>query len=188
VADGVLCSIQFRFAKTNNVCLQMTNRRANCGELASILIQFTAIDILASKERKELLQQRILEAQMQNDKKVARSSKKISQAEDMKALHSKLRLISQDGNQKSSLNRLEVPLDPQEDPKTFHEWVTVDAPEEITAYLLERNRKHFSQALGTPFTVPPLNVQVDYGASTTSCKLMLKGAYDSELLDDLTLY
>jgi hypothetical protein len=84
----------------------------------------------------------------------------------MKALHSKLRFISQDGNQRSSLNRLKVPLDPQQDPKTCHEWVTVDVPEEITAYLLKRNCKHFSQALGTPFTVTPLNVQVDYGAST----------------------
>jgi hypothetical protein len=141
----------------------------------------------ASKESKELLQRRILEAQMQNDKKTARSSKKISQAEDMKALHSKLRFISQDRNQKSSLNRLEVPLDPQQDPKTCNEWVTVDAPEEITAHLLKHNQKHFSQALGTPFTVPPLNVQVDYGASTASCELMLDSAYNSELLDDLTL-
>jgi hypothetical protein len=105
----------------------------------------------------------------------------------MKALRSKLRFISQDGNQKSTLNRLEVPLDPKQDPKSCKEWVTVDAPEEITAYLLERNRKHFSQALGTPFTVPPLNVQVNYGASTASCELMLEGAYDSELLYELTL-
>jgi hypothetical protein len=105
----------------------------------------------------------------------------------MKALHSKLRFISQDGTQKSTLNCLEVPLNPQQDPKSCTEWLTVDAPEEITAYLLERNRKHFSQALGTPFTVPPLNVQVDFGASTASCELMLEGAYDSQLLDDLTL-
>jgi hypothetical protein len=141
----------------------------------------------ATEERKELLQRRISEAQTQNDKKTACSSKKIAQAEDMKALHSKLRFISQDGNQRSTLNRLEVPLNPQQDPKTCKEWLIVDAPEEITDYLLERNRKHFSQALGTPFTVPPLNVQVDYGASTASCELMLEGAYDSDLLDNLTL-
>jgi hypothetical protein len=63
----------------------------------------------------------------------------------------------------------------------------VDAPEETTADLLEQNCKHFSsQALGTPFTVPPLNVQVDYGASTASCELMLEGDFESELLYDLT--
>lgn len=53
--------------------------------------------------------------------------------------------------------------------------MTVDTPEDITKYLLERNQKHFRQAQGTPLTVSPLNVQVDFGASTAFCEAMLTG-------------
>ena len=65
-------------------------------------------------------------------------------------------------------------------------WKTVDVPEEITAFLLQCNQKHFGQAAGTPFTVSPLNVEVDFTSNTESCKMMLTGDYDSSTLDDLT--
>ena len=62
----------------------------------------------------------------------------------------------------------------------------MDAPEEITQYLLAHNQKHFGQAAGTPFTVPPLRHHVDFSASTESCELILEGTYNTETLQDLT--
>ena len=66
------------------------------------------------------------------------------------------------------------------------EWMAVDTPEEITQYLLERNKKHFSQAEGTPFTVSPMKVDVDFGATTETCEMMLSGDYNDSDVADLT--
>jgi hypothetical protein len=116
----------------------------------------------------------------------AKDAKRIAKAEAMKDLHAKLRFISRDSDQQSGLTRLEVPIDPLQDPKQCKEWTTVNTPEEITRYLLDSNRKHFGQAQGTPFTVSPLNLQVDFEASTQECKIMLYGNYDSISLDEVT--
>ena len=48
------------------------------------------------------------------------------------------------------------------------------------AYLRLRNRLHFGQAEGTPFTVPPLRELVDWEASTKTSDLILEGDYSSE--------
>jgi hypothetical protein len=140
----------------------------------------------AAEERRKMLQAKIISAQVTQDSKQSRLVKRIAQAEDMKALHAKLRFLSKDSDQQSGLKRLEVPVDPSHDPKQCTEWMTVDTPEDITKYLLERNQKHFRQAKGTPFTVSPLDVQVDFGASTAFCEAMLTGDYDTRALDDLT--
>ena len=64
----------------------------------------------------------------------------------MKELLAKLRFISLDGTSNNGLTRLEVPKDPTQDPKRCTEWMVVDTPKAITQFLLERNKKHFSQA------------------------------------------
>jgi hypothetical protein len=42
---------------------------------------------------------------------------------------------------------------------------------------LERNRKHFWEARGTPFTTFPLNVEINYSSSTHISELVLSGDY-----------
>ena len=42
------------------------------------------------------------------------------------------------------------------DPKTCNEWQVIEVPSEITKYVLARNKAHFGQTHGTPFTVSPL--------------------------------
>ena len=81
---------------------------------------------------------------------------------------------------------MEVPRDPNQDPKHCTEWMEIDTPEAITKHLLERNQKHFGQAQGTPFTISPLQIQVDFGATTETCEMMLQGDYDETDVDDLT--
>ena len=140
----------------------------------------------AASERQKFLQTKQSQALSTNDPKEAAKWKQIKKAEEIKAMYAKLRFIRKDSTQQSGLSRLEVPINPTDDPKQCTEWKTVDSPEAITQYLLERNRKHFGQAAGTPFTVSPLQETVDFGASTHSCELILKGSYESPLLDDLT--
>ncbi|KAL7559730.1 hypothetical protein ACA910_003314 [Epithemia clementina (nom. ined.)] len=43
-------------------------------------------------------------------------------------------------------------------------WKLIIDPDEITANLISRNNRHFSQATGTPFTVPPLRDTVGRNA------------------------
>ena len=140
----------------------------------------------AAAHRKAFLAQQAALAFVQNDKRSHQAYKLIAKAEETKAMYAKLRFIRSDGTQQTGLTRLEVPQDPAQDPKHCTEWTTVDTPADITKYLLERNQKHFGQAAGTPFTVPPLSVHVDFRASTNECDLILNGDYDTSTLDDLT--
>jgi hypothetical protein len=55
-------------------------------------------------------------------------------------------------NKKAGMASLEVPAVEGTDPKLCKNWRLVETPKEILAYLLERNRKHFGQAKGSPLT------------------------------------
>ena len=140
----------------------------------------------SAHHRRELLKKRIADAILANDPTKNKAAKQIARAEATQALHTKIRFISKASDQQSGLTRLEVPEDPSIDPKKCTAWTTVDTPEEITTYLLERNRTHFRQADGTPFTIDPLKYQVDFGATTEACETMLTGDYTSSDLDMIT--
>jgi hypothetical protein len=71
------------------------------------------------------------------------------------------------------------------DPKTATEWRTVDLPDEIVYYLLMRNRLHFGQAHGTPFTEPTFTHHLDWAASTETAELILEGDFDTTELSDI---
>jgi hypothetical protein len=139
----------------------------------------------AAENQRSFLLKRACEAQMLQDAIPLKAAKCIAKAEEMKALHAKLRFISKDSDQQSGLTRLHVPTGPSQDPKKCTEWTTVDTPEAITTYLLERNRKHFGQADGTPFTVSPLSLQVNFEANTLECEAILMGAFQSTRLTQL---
>jgi hypothetical protein len=138
----------------------------------------------AAEHRKNFLLKRACEADMIHEAIPLHATKRLAKAEDMKALHAKLRFISRDSDKQIGLTRLQVPQDPTVDPKLCSEWKTVDAPKEITSYLLERNQKHFGQAAGTPFTVSPLSPNVDYASNSVECEAILTGAYEDFDPDD----
>ena len=140
----------------------------------------------AANHRRELLAQRTTDALIKNNPTMRKAAERIQKAEILKELHSKLWFISKDGENQSGLSRLEVPRDPLQDPKKCSEWMAVDTPDEITQYLLERNKTHFSQAEGTPFTVSPMKVDVNFGATTETCEMMLSGDYNDSDVADLT--
>jgi hypothetical protein len=71
------------------------------------------------------------------------------------------------------------------DPKTATTWKTIDLPDKIVYYLLTRNRLHFGQAAGTPFTTPQFTRHIDWQASTDSAEVILHGDYTTAELTDL---
>jgi hypothetical protein len=106
----------------------------------------------------------------------------LKKAEAIKKLFQKLQTLRQT-RQRSGITRLEVPLDPNDDPKTCQHWKVIDVPTEILSLLQQRNQKHFGQAHGTPFTIPPLSDDLGFTSMTPSGSLILKGQYDVAHLD-----
>ena len=45
-------------------------------------------------------------------------------------------------------------------------FIPISSPSEIEYYLQQRNRRHFGQAQGTPFTIPPLSSHINWNADT----------------------
>jgi hypothetical protein len=74
-------------------------------------------------------------------------------------------------------------LHPEVDPKSCTEWQQIDVPTEVLFHLQQRNRKHFGQAKGSPFTITPLAVDVGYCGDGPSAEQILNGTYDAAGLD-----
>ena len=70
-------------------------------------------------------------------------------------------------------------LQEDQDPKHCTEWKTINIPSEALSHLQIRNRKHFGQAKGTPFTRPPLLEDLGFCADTLEAQALLDG--DNEL-------
>lgn len=138
--------------------------------------------------RQEELSTKIQEAQLSNDKqreKALRSIKKVETGRNtyriLRAMRSKQR--------NSSIDKIEVPaswpsmhespldLTQLEDPKTCQDWRTVTDPQELEYYLIMRNRLHFGQAEGTPFTINPLHDDIDWAATSPASEAILQGEY-----------
>jgi hypothetical protein len=106
----------------------------------------------------------------------------LKKAEAIKKLFQKLQNLRQT-RQRGGITRLEVPVNPNDDPKTCTRWKVIDVPTDILLQLIRRNRKHFGQAQGTPFTVPPLSDDLEFTSMTPSGTLILNGQYDVAHLD-----
>jgi hypothetical protein len=59
-------------------------------------------------------------------------------------------------------------------------------PNEIEYYLMERNRRHFGQAQGTPLIQAPLAELINRQADTETAKLIFEGNYNHKELDDVS--
>ena len=84
-----------------------------------------------------------------------------------------------------SMTRIEIPLHPSKDPKSSTEWSVIDVPSEIVSNLQRRNRLHFGQAHGTPFTVSPLKKRLGFsGYSEHADNISQRGSEDYPSLDE----
>jgi len=133
-------------------------------------------------ERRQKIQE--LEASLRvSDKETAQRLRRMQKAEDIKAVTTKLRNV-RGKNLRSGVVRLEIPLHDADDPKTCTQWQQIDVPSEIVRLLQERNRLHFGQAHGTPFTVSPLAELLGYTGNSNTQQQMLQGQFDTTSYDD----
>ena len=139
------------------------------------------------KHRQEGRLKRLTKLDLSSDntsKTKAAIERKIQKAEDISRMFRKISFMR--GNKsKTGITRLDVPIDPLQDPKQCEDWKTLEIPSEIDTHLRNRNQKHFGQASG-PFTQPPLSQQIDFTASTETADAILEGTYDSSDLDEIT--
>lgn len=133
----------------------------------------------AEESRKKHLEERLTAHASAGDEDKKKILKRIMKAEAIKAMYKKLRFLK-----KNSINEgmsmLLVPEDQQDDPNTCQNWKQVDMPRDIESCLFQRNRKHFGKAHGTPFTVEPLQTEINFEANTTTCELILDGTCEGD--------
>ena len=116
------------------------------------------------------------------DKHMAQQLRRIKKAEDIKNLFKKLKHVHIKGIP-SGVTRIEIPRHEGSDPKTCSDWIQVDIPSEVLRLLQQRNKSHFGQAFGTPFTIPPLALDLGFDGVTEAGDRILNGTYDHPDLD-----
>ena len=113
-----------------------------------------------------------------SSKKEAAIQRKLKAAEDITTMFA--RIGSMRKEKSGSLNYLDIPTDPDDKPKAIadqpEKWTRLTVPKDIEEALQAHFRRHFGQAQGTPFTVPPLSSQIDFSASTHTAEMILDGS------------
>ena len=74
---------------------------------------------------------------------------------------------------------------PIEDPAKCTEWRSITNPDEIESYIRFRNRGHFGQAQGTPFTELPLREDITWQADTVTCEDILNGHHQTDTIKSI---
>ena len=139
--------------------------------------------------RQEMQNTRILDLESLHQRAKASVVQRINRHEQSAAIWKTLAHFSASSNQR--LDRLEIPsswpdshnpvisVQDLQDPKEASEWRTITDPFKIEHFLMLRNRMHFGQAQGTPFTVPPLSDNLNWTASTPSADAILQDTFIS---------
>ena len=116
-----------------------------------------------------------------HNKKKAKILRNLKKAEEMRQLFQKLQTL-RNARKNSGITRIEVPVQPDEDPKKCTDWQIIDVPTEVLQHLQRRNRKHFGQAKNTPFTSAPLAQELGFTSNTAAATAILQGQYNSSRL------
>jgi hypothetical protein len=66
-------------------------------------------------------------------------------------------------------------------PEQINDWSMIHDHKLVQQFLLQRNVKHFGQAHGTPFTIPPLTA-LDWGACSPTAQQLLHGEIQQSML------
>ena len=117
-----------------------------------------------------------------HERGTAQALRRLKKVEALKLLFRKLQ-YARTLNQRQGVTSIEIPLHPTDNPKACTEWQQKDIPSEVLQYIQTRNREHFRQARGTPFTVPPLSEHFGFTGYSEYGQQMLDGKYNSADLE-----
>lgn len=140
--------------------------------------QIVAASCAARDHEREQRTKRLEESASTHDRNTAKMLRRLKKAEDLKNLFWKLKYARAAGT-RQGVTRIEIPVHPEADPKTCTEWQQIEVPTEILQHLQRRNRIHFGQAHGTPFTIPPLSDDLGYRSTGQHGEQILNGSYDT---------
>ncbi|KAI2498326.1 hypothetical protein MHU86_16196 [Fragilaria crotonensis] len=162
---------------TTRQCTQML--REAKGEVKGIVQE--------SYQRRDRERRNIIETlEASNGKADANEAKRLrclQKGEALRNLFDKLRRLRLTAA-KTGVTRLEIPVQQGDDILQGEVWQQIDIPSEILHHLRERNKRHFGQAHGTPFTVPPLSEELGFTGQQPAAEAILKGEYSNNDLDD----
>lgn len=164
--------------------------------LTNAMLRLARDDLQQSSRNSADIRQAELDARINEAASVGNKSKEkivrsIRKIENNQRTFKTLQHMKQRATQSQQLDRVEIPdswptpdrpvtsLLELEDPKTCTQWRWITDPQEVEYYLLLRNRLHFGQADGTPFTRAPLNSDLDWSASTLAADQILEGSYQT---------
>ena len=131
-------------------------KRECCTLLRAARREVKEIVAASYQQRDRERKQRIIQLEMSGmvrDATHARLLRRLQKAEEIKALMLTIR-NARTRSQHRGVTSIEIPVHPDTDPKTCTEWQIVEVPTEVITHLQNRNRHHFRQAHGTPFTIP----------------------------------
>ena len=152
-------------------CLRLREAKAKVKEIVN------ASYAQRDKERKQRIMQLEISGGV-SEAKQARILRRLQKAEQLKSLMATIRNARTSGT-RQGVTSIEIPEHPEDDPKTCTEWRIIDVPTEVVRQLQKRNQKHFGQAHGTPFTVPPLATELGFCGDQPGTAAILEGRFDS---------
>ena len=148
----------------------------------------------AKEFREEHLKKRAeLYSAMQDNGK-HKALQRLIRAESQHRVYNKIRYLRNQESGTMGLTSLKIPrnISPgnvdamKQLPDSPDHWETVTVPERIESLLLQRNRHHFGQSEGTPFTMPPLQANIGYKADGYAAELILAGQMDEVAVEPAT--
>lgn len=107
----------------------------------------------------------------------------LQKTETISAVHKKIKAHMKSSSHQS-ITRVEVPINPSDNPKTCTAWKVIGVPSEVSEVLQKRNRTHFGQAHGTPFTIEPLAGSFGYSGCTLAGRQVLHGNFDVQSVEE----
>jgi len=171
--DGLLLRIErsgLDFTISENPQDAYAEHKAYCHDLRDAIRE--SLDIRIREQ--EYIEKR----QDNNDDKEVKRIRSIRKKEATRRLWQSWNFIKRQTKPFHPIDRVDIPaswppphatedeFQQLEDPKECNTWQTITDPNDIEFYVRLRNRKHFGQSQGTPFTLPPLSTHISWSADT----------------------
>lgn len=155
---------------------QESNQRLRLGKQVVLALVKTSFERRDSERNQRIKE---LETSITGGEKVqAKILRRIRKAEALKKVFGKIRNL-RNPHLRQGLTRIEIPIHQGEDPRSCVEWKQIDVPTEVLFHLQQRNREHFGQAQGTPFTINPLAEELGFQGNGVAAVDILKGTYSA---------